>query len=62
MTNYITRAHHYFGDDSVHVPNLSVIGSGPVRTGLLDQHGDQIWRSPEPVGFVTQFEKREGSK
>jgi hypothetical protein len=24
---------------------------GPIRTGLIDPHGDEIYRIPEPIGF-----------
>lgn len=49
---------HMFGDDPVYLPNLSVEGSGPVKTGLLDHRGDPIYRAAEPIGFITQFKPR----
>lgn len=33
------------------IPDLSVPDHGPVDTGLLDAHGDTIWRAPNPMGF-----------
>ena len=57
MSKYITTAHNW-GDDPCYVPNLTVDGGGAVKTGLVDQHGKDIWRSSEPVGFVTAFKPR----
>jgi hypothetical protein len=57
MTRYLVRSHNW-GDDPFYVPNLSVDGSGPVKTGILDPHGDPIYRAAEPVGFVTEFRPR----
>lgn len=35
---------------SNHVP--TVCDHEAVPTGLLDQNGDEIWREPNPIGFV----------
>lgn len=59
MSRYFVRGSiHSFGDDLVHVADLSVDGGGPVKTGLLDPHGEAIYRAAEPIGFVTEFKPR----
>lgn len=56
MSRYFTRSStHSFNDDVVYVADLSVDGGGPTKTGLIDTHGDPIYRAAEPVGFVTEF-------
>lgn len=30
----------------------SVYPSGPRPTGVLDQHGQEYWAHPDPIGFV----------
>lgn len=57
MTRYIVRAHNW-GEEPMYVPSLSVEGGGPVKTGLLDSHGEPIYRAAETVGFVTDFKPR----
>lgn len=54
---YFTASHNW-GDDPVYIPSLSVDGGGPVKTGLLDPHGDPIYRAGDAVGFVTEFKPR----
>lgn len=35
-----------------HLPDLTVDGPrGPVKSGLLDAEGNELFRLPEPVGF-----------
>jgi hypothetical protein len=59
MSRYFVRGStHSFLDDVVHVADLSVDGGGPVKTGLLDFHGEPIYRAADPVGFVTEFKPR----
>lgn len=33
-----------------HVPMVDEFEATP--TGLLDQNGDEIWRLPNPIGFI----------
>ena len=33
-------------------PALTVIESNPVPTGLFDEHGNEIWRTNDPIGFL----------
>lgn len=58
MTRYLTKAGHNYGDEPVYLPSLSVDGGGAVKTGLLDAHGQAIYRAGESVGFVTEFKPR----
>jgi hypothetical protein len=38
------------------IPHLTVTERGSVRTGLLDHHGRELWRKPEPCGFGREGE------
>lgn len=31
--------------------NIDVTDSGPEWSGLYDQHGNEIWRVKDPIGF-----------
>lgn len=33
------------------LPNLHLPDSAPIKTGLLDSKGNEIWRTPNPIGF-----------
>lgn len=33
-------------------PDLTVVESDPVPTGLLDADGYEIWRMKDPIGFI----------
>lgn len=57
MPRYFTRAKRpRAGDDwSNDIPrpsSLDVPDHVPTDTGLLDKHGDTIWRGPNPMGFL----------
>jgi hypothetical protein len=39
-------------DAEPHRPSLSVSDHEASFTGLLDERGDEIWRGPNPIGFV----------
>ena len=41
----------YWMDDAPMLPSLCAPDSLPVNTGLLDAHGNELWRRPNPVGF-----------
>lgn len=41
----------WYSDDDPLIPNLTVDDHEAVWTGLLDDRGDKIYRSPNPVGF-----------
>lgn len=36
-----------------HIP--TVCDHEAVNTGLLDEHGNTIWRDPEPMGFRMDY-------
>ena len=38
-------------DEGRLIDNLTVVESEPSFSGLLDQHGNEIWRMPDPIGF-----------
>jgi hypothetical protein len=38
-------------DQEPHRPSLTVSDHEPSFTGLLDEHGDEIWRGPNDIGF-----------
>lgn len=46
-----------WGDDyTPFVPNLTVDTDWGVDTGLLDAHGNKIFRQPNPIGFHAEIE------
>ncbi|AIT81231.1 hypothetical protein [Novosphingobium pentaromativorans] len=55
MPRYVSRAHRaadcewWEGQRLEPVPEVDM--HEPVRTGLLDQDGNEIWRMPRPIGF-----------
>lgn len=53
MTYHRRRAHQF--EDIEHDPTagatIEVWDHEPAFTGLLDHHGNEIWRDPIPVGF-----------
>lgn len=58
MARYVTRAAKplyietpLWGDDEPHRPNLTVDSHEAVFTGLIDSRGEEIWRTPNPMGF-----------
>lgn len=56
MPRYFVRAGSYveddlFDSDKPMLPHVSVPDHEPLPTGLLDQRGEDIWRSPNPIGF-----------
>lgn len=55
MSRYVTRparAHIQHTDDGVvFMPYLTVDGPAVVDTGLVDQHGNEICRVSDPIGF-----------
>lgn len=56
MSRYFTRpAKAFYVEDEVYgeamLPAITVPDHVPTNTGLLDAHGDVIWRSPNPMGF-----------
>lgn len=38
-------------EESTHLPNLEVDGPRDGHTGLVDAHGNDIWRVADPLGF-----------
>lgn len=59
MTRYVIKPQRPpRADDDYHwrpmhqLGHPSVFFSDPVPTGLLDADGNQIYRSPDPVGFL----------
>lgn len=55
MSRYVTlpaTAHIHHTDDGVtFMPYLTVDGPTVVDTGLVDQHGNEICRVSDPIGF-----------
>lgn len=58
MSRYFTRKPRqrhpradWLDDDSPLIPEIEVSDHQPIDTGLIDQHGDQIMRGPNPIGF-----------
>jgi hypothetical protein len=41
----------WLDDERPLVPNIDVPEHVEAFTGLLDSHGEEIWRAPRPVGF-----------
>lgn len=59
MARYFTRAHRvrsegddFWSNDIARPSTLEVCDHEATETGLLDKHGDPIWRAPNPIGFV----------
>lgn len=46
------RSEHYWSEDIPRPSTLEVCDHEPTYTGLLDVHGNGIWRAPPPMGFV----------
>lgn len=42
----------YWSDDIPRPSSFEVSDHEPTDTGLLDQHGNSIWRAPNPIGFI----------
>ena len=56
MGRYTTRSPRSNGDDWAETDNplllsLAVDDHVAVFTGILDGKGEEIWRSPNPIGF-----------
>ncbi|EJU14942.1 hypothetical protein LH128_01162 [Sphingomonas sp. LH128] len=55
MPRYVSRPHDAAADDWWEGQRLEPVPvvdvQEPVRTGLLDPHGNEIWRMPRPIGF-----------
>ena len=43
---------YYEADDDPLLPSLNVDYSGAEPTGLIDQHGNEIVKLPERMGFI----------
>ena len=55
MPRYVSRKPRADYDDWYEpplTPDLTVIEREPAPTGLLDSEGNEIWRLPDPIGFV----------
>lgn len=56
MTRYSRRRPRQCDDDIMFdpplIPHLEVSDHEPSFTGLLDANGDEIWRDPNPIGFI----------
>lgn len=53
MPRYVTRAEADcdWWDNGRPYDSIEVFETGPVDTGLLDAHGNAIWRVKDPIGF-----------
>ena len=54
MPRYFTRPKAYddwYSSDISPPSNFTVSDHEPTDTGLLDEHGDTIWRAANPMGF-----------
>lgn len=40
-----------WAEDVPYLPELEVLDTGPVDTGLVTPDGRKIWAMPEPIGF-----------
>lgn len=63
MARYIARPQRTRSDDYGYyepplLTNIEVTESDPVWTGLLDEHGNDIMRINDPIGFRLDEEDR----
>lgn len=56
MPRYFARARSFWVEDETHSEPMNfgppeVCEHVATDTGLLDRHGNRIWRAPDPIGF-----------
>ncbi|MCB4862380.1 hypothetical protein K7W03_22580 [Sphingobium sp. PNB] len=58
MSRYFTRPRSleriqddFWDNEAPLLPSVSVPDHEATDTGILDRHGDTIWRAPNPIGF-----------
>lgn len=54
MARYVARRAETFWDDRMMQPlgHPQVFASEPVKTGLLNKDGHELYRMPDPIGFI----------
>lgn len=53
-TSDVPRAFDYWDQPAPPLPHPTAFQAEPVATGLLDQDGNQIWKAPDPIGFLAK--------
>lgn len=51
MARYFARPKADWDESYPLIPDLHVPDNKPVRTGVIDNRGNDIWRAPNPIGF-----------
>jgi hypothetical protein len=58
MSRYVSKPPEadfgYWEQPAPPLPHPTVFASEPIRTGLLDKDGNDIFRMPDPIGFLAK--------
>ena len=54
---YVTRPRASWDDEMPMIEGTTVHEREPIKTGILDEAGNDIWRVMSPIGFVELKER-----